>query len=154
MENKSNSRKPNMKICNCRGGTESCPLKGQCLQISIIYKASIPTTNNKQIYIGQAGNTFKERFNNHQSSLKHRKFANSTELSKCVWNLTDSNIQYTLNWSKMASAPTYKPSTGKCNLCNLEKTLILFSKEELLNSRNEIMNKCRHRNKYLLQAVT
>ena len=109
---------------------------------------------NVQIYVGQAGNTFKERFNNHLSSLKHRKFANSTELSKCVWNLTDSNIQYTLNWSKMASAPTYKPSTGKCNLCNLEKTLILFSKEELLNSRNEIMNKCRHRNKYLLQAVT
>ena len=57
------------RTCNCRGGEQSCPMKGQCLQSSIIYKAAVKTTNKEIHYIGQAGNTFKERYNNHQSSM-------------------------------------------------------------------------------------
>ena len=152
---KADKDKPTIsKSCNCRSGKQSCPLQGQCLQSSMIYKASIKTSNEHRNYIGQAGNTFKERYTNHKASFKHRMQMNSTELSKHVWKIKDKNTTYDLRWSKMASAPTYTPSTGKCNLCILEKTLILFSTEELLNRRNEIMNKCRHRNKYLLEAVT
>ena len=124
------------------------------MQSSIIYKVAVKTTNKEIHYIGQAGNTFKERYNNHQSSMRLRKLENSTALSKCIWNLVDNGTEFKLSWSRIAAAPTYKPSTGRCNLCNLEKTLILFSREELLNSRNEILNKCRHRNKFLLAVVT
>ena len=50
---------------------------------------------------------------------------------------------------------SYQPSTRKCNLCNVEKTLILYSTDtNLLNKRSELLNKCRHRNKHLLEAVT
>ena len=142
------------RTCNCRGGEQSCPMKGQCLQSSIIYKAAVRTTNKEIYYIGQAGNTFKERYNNHQSSMRLRKLENSTALSKCIWNLVDNGTEFKLSWLRIATAPTYKPSTERCNLCNFEKTLILFSREELLNSRSEILNKCRHRNKFLLAAVT
>ena len=140
--------------CNCSEGIQACPLKGQCLQRSIVYKAEVATNNNKQCYIGQAGNSFKERYSNHNYTFNHKIHENSTKLSKYLWYLTENQIEYELNWYKIASAPTYTPSAGKCSLCTLEKTFILFSNEKLLNSRNEILNKCRHRNKYLLKAVT
>ena len=36
----------------------------------------------------------------------------------------------------------------------LKKTIILFSTDKnVLNKRSELMNKCRHRNKYLLSAI-
>ena len=39
-------------------------------------------TVNKRIYIGSAGNTFKERFRNHKTSFSRKEKKNSTELSK------------------------------------------------------------------------
>ena len=141
--------------CNCRNGPQSCPLQANCLQSSIIYKAKVETNNVESVYIGQAGNTFKERYGNHTSSFRNRKYETSTTLSKYIWSLKDSNTNFTLKWSPVITAPTYKPETRKCHLCNVEKTQILLSTENhLLNKRSELMNKCRHRLKHLLSSIT
>ena len=63
-------------------------------------------------------------------------------------------IIFDIKWSKVTAAPTYQPSTRRCNLCSLEKSIILYSNDNILNKRNEIMNKCRHRNCFLLGAIT
>ena len=47
-------------------------------------------------------------------------------------------------------AKTYSSVTKRCMLCLSEKFHILFSKERLLNKRNEIILKCRHENKHKL----
>ena len=149
------SQNPEERTCNCNGGITNCPLQGQCLQKGLIYKASINSGTEEKTYIGQAGNTFKERFANHKSTFKSKKYENSTALSKYIWKMKENKTEFKLKWSKLASASSYQPSTRKCNLCNVEKTMILYSTDtNLLNKRSELMNKCRHRNKFLLQAVT
>ena len=45
---------------------------------------------------------------------------------------------------------TYSPVTKRCILYLSEKFYILFSKERVLNKRNEIISKCRHENKHKL----
>ena len=52
----------------------NCPLQGQSLQKGLIYKASINSGTEEKTYIGQAGNTFKERFANHKSTFKSKKY--------------------------------------------------------------------------------
>ena len=141
--------------CNCRDGPQSCPLQGNCLKNSIIYQASLSTTNEKSSYLGQAGNTFKERFNNHKQSFRCRAYEHSTALAKKVWSIKDQDQEFNIDWKILKSAPTYRPESSKCHLCNIEKTLILLSTDDnLLNKRSELMNKCRHRRKYLLSNVT
>ena len=48
--------------CNCRGGSKNCPINGNCLSKSIVYKAEIPTSDSTAKYIGVVLNSFKERF--------------------------------------------------------------------------------------------
>lgn len=142
------------KTCNCNGGPQSCPLQANCLQESIIYEAKVESNNTESIYIGQAGNAFKERYNNHTSTFRNKKYENSTTLSKHIWTLKDLNQNYSIKWHQKKQASTYTKESRKCNLCNLEKTLILYSTEpNLLNKRGELMNKCRHRNKHLLSKL-
>ena len=126
-------------------------MKGGYLDTSLIYKAEVVADNKTSTYIGLASNTFKERYSNHISSFKNVKYRESTTLSNHIWDLKDGNKQAEIKWTKIANAPTYNPSSKKCMLCILEKTLILTSKHtHPLNKRTEIMNKCRHRRKFLL----
>ena len=41
-----------------------------------------------------------------------------------------------------------------CRLCTLESRLIMKNDDHPLNQRSEIMNKCRHKNKFLLKNWT
>ena len=153
----------------------TCPLEGQCLSKSIIYKALVESEVPAQIskpsgnanndknpvkiqqaeYIGQASNTFKERFNNHQLSFKHEKYKLNTGLSKHIWSLKQNKISFKIKWSIITSAPTYHPSLGTCKLCISEKTCILRSDHKFpLNKKSELMNKCRHREKFLLSSIS
>ena len=101
------------------------------------------------VYIGLAASTFKERFRNHVKSFTHTRYKNDTCLSKEVWNLNRRKITFDLSWSVLGKAASYNPENRFCKLCNLEKTMILTSKE-ILNKRRELLNKCRHRDKFLL----
>ena len=145
----SNAQKP----CNCRGGIESCPVEGKCQEEGVIYQAEVKTEEEgKKAYIGGAATSFKLRISNHNKSFKNRIYESETELSKYIWQLKDKGIEYNIKWKIISKASPYNPQSEKCDLCLTEKAMIANyrNKEELLNSRKELMNKCRHREKWLL----
>lgn len=139
------------KMCNCRQKSQ-CPLDGACLEKSIIYKAVVSTEQNEKEYIGLTATDFKARFTAHQHSFRHRKHQHSTALSRHIWALKDSNTAHKIKWSVLRRAAAYNSCTQRCNLCQAEKLAIISSdKARSLNKRSELVSKCRHANKFLLQ---
>ena len=147
-----NIAKPTSASCNCRVKA-SCPLDGNCLQSSLVYicKAATPKiTNNYPHYIGLTDNTFKDRLYKHKNSFKYESKKNATELSNFVWENKHENTETSLEWKILDKARSYEPGSRKCMLCLTEKYHIVFSKLNLLNSRSELVTKCRHENKFYL----
>ena len=88
-------------------------------------------------------------------SFRNRNYSNSTELSKHIWTLKDSNTNFTINWSILATAPAYSNKTKRCHFRLTEKLyLIRAKKPHLLNKRSELISKCRHENKFYLANFT
>ena len=137
---------------NCRI-KRNCPLNGRCLEKSLNYEAEISTSQAKYPYIGLTEGPFKDRWHTHNTSFTHRSYANSTALSKKIWQLKDRNIPYKISWKILRKAKAY--SGGKtCDLCLSEKQLILNSKSKnLLNSKIELISKCRNMNKFMLKRT-
>ena len=143
--------------CNCRKGSDNCPLDGSCKTKSLIYKAKVNTedeTIEPNEYIGLSSLSFKSRYSNHESTFNLRYLASRTSLSKYIWSLKDRKINYNIQWSILRQAPTYNQEQQKCELCLLEKTFILQAdKNTSLNKRHEIISKCRHRDRLLLKNM-
>ena len=141
------------KPCNCRDKS-NCPLNGECLATNVIYEAKLTTTDSTMLYYGTSENEFKYRYNNHTKSFRHVKYRNESELSKAVWKLKNENKEFTLKWSIAKRAAPYKAGSKRCDLCLSEKFCIIRScSKELLNKRNELISKCRHRNKFVIGNV-
>jgi hypothetical protein len=139
------------KLCNCRN-QDNCPMKGQCLRESIIYQATVTTSESKETYIGLTKNTFKERYNGHKTTFKNANKRNNTELSKYIWNLKDQQKDYNIEWEILRAAKPYSNKTKRCELCNLEKVFIIRRPElGTLNKRNELASSCRHRAPFLFR---
>ena len=139
--------------CNCLQG-DKCPVGGQCLRGPLVYRAAVTANNKTEFYTGIAGNSFKERWGGHNSSLRHSDQRHKTTLSNHVWDLKDSGTNFNLEWSIVQNAPTFNHTTGKCRLCDTEKYLIMFRPENAtLNKRTEFYSTCRHREKNLLKKV-
>ena len=86
---------------------------------------------------------------------RNRNYSNSTELSKHIWTLKDSNTNFTINWSILATDPAYSNKSKRCHLCLTEKLyLVRAKKPSLLNKRTELISKCRHENKFYLANFT
>ena len=137
--------------CNCRD-KNTCPLDGKCRSRDIVYKCEAQPTG--KVYIGLTSREFKERHSGHLTSFRNEKYSTETTLSKHHWvvkNNTNQNLM--LQWSIIKSVPSYSNVSKKCPLCLHEKYEILHYERpnELLNKRSEIINKCRHQNKYLLK---
>ena len=81
--------------------------------------------------------TFKERYANHTSSFRHKKYSNKTDLSKYSWKLKEISPDYTIQWSILKHAISYTGGTKRCNLCLEGKFCILkdINKDNLLKSR-------------------
>ena len=94
------------KNCNCRK-KKDCPLKNNCLTSSVIYNANVTTESDAagMNYIGLTEGTFKQPYTQHKLSFRNRNYSNSTELSKHIWTLKDSNTNYKIDWSILATAP-------------------------------------------------
>ena len=107
-------------------------------------------TDNHPHYIGLTENTFKDRFYKHRNSFKYENKRNATELSSFVWENKRERTDTNLEWDVLDKASAYNPESKRCRLCLTEKYHIIFSKLNLLNSRNELVTKCRHENKYYL----
>ena len=145
------------KTCNCQKNRRaSCPLNGMCLQSSVIYEAQITTSRQVYSYIGLTGGTFKERFNSHSSTFKRPAARKSTELSKMVWNLKDTNEPFQIDWKVIDRGRTSNGTSRSCDLCTTEKFHILENSKRAdlvpLNKRSEIVSKCRHKRKFTLAS--
>ena len=140
--------------CNCqKSQKKNCPLKGNCMAGPIVYKAVISSNETEmKIYYGLAGNTFKQRFNGHKSSMTHQTKSDSTEWSKQYWKLKTKGETPIIDWSIAAKAHTYKSGATFCDVCTSEKMFIAFGDQDtMLNRRTEIFSKCRHRAKFKLK---
>ena len=138
------------KTCNCRKKAD-CPLNRKCLTQCVVYKATVNTTNenDEKEYIGLTANTFKQRFNNHQQSFRHKKYENSTALSKHIWSLKAAEKPYSIEWTVHRKAAAYTNRTKRCNLCLAEKVAVIQADGmQTLNKRSELVSKCRHENKF------
>ena len=146
------------KTCNCRNPA-NCPLDGECLAESVVYKATVSVANKPtKVYYGLTEPQFKTRWNNHKSSFKIPKRRNETELSKYIWDLRENDgvpdKDIHLKWSIHQKCPKYKCGTRRCDLCISEKaTILMADKASLLNKRSEIVSTCRHRLKFRYDRV-
>ena len=139
--------------CNCRGGPSECPLSGQCLTEQLVYQATVVRGDTQQVetYTGLTGGRFKTRFNKHMSDFRNEASEKATTLSKHIWGLKRQNIPYNISWKKLAKSRVFNPVTKTCQLCLMEKYLIMFAPQgATLNRRSELFNTCRHRLKDLL----
>ncbi len=68
--------------------------------------------------------SFKTRYNNHKLSFKHRKHSHNTVLSKYIWDLKDNTV-FSIKWSIVTRASSYRGNPSRCNLCLTEKLCIL-----------------------------
>ena len=144
---------PNRKPCNCRTKS-TCPLKDQCQSRDKIYKCTVSTSvNPDKVYLGTAEGDFKRRYHNHMKSFCDKRYTNDTSLSKYIWEIKEKHQESpSLKWSIVKRVPAYSNITKKCLLCLHKKLEIVnyrYSKE-LLNKRSELVSKCWHGNKYLL----
>ncbi len=148
-----NGNTSNTRNCNCRKKDE-CPMDGECLTESIIYQATVTRsgdTAKQETYVGLTENQFKTRYRNHTSSFRNDKYRNSTELSKYIWTLKDSKVQYSMKWKIIKRCNPYSNISKRCNLCTYEKFVIICHPELCsLNSRSELVTPCKHRKKFLL----
>ncbi len=142
------------KLCNCRNELD-CPLQDKCLTSCVVYRAQVKAEGKTFTYVGSTEGKFKIRFNNHKSSFNNEKQRLSSELSKKIWLLRDENKTYTIAWDIVRRARPRKPGQKTCELCNSEKLVIVNEMRKgnpcLLNKRSELVSKCRHVNKFLLE---
>ena len=138
--------------CSCRK-KESCPLEGRYLTKSLVYRVHLDVKDKKieTNYIGLTENSFKDRFNRHQTTFRDRYKISSTDFSKFIWDLKDKSIDNVeMDWYIVEKAPPLKNGSKRCELFLTEKYHIIFQKFDHLNQGKGLLNKCRHRNKFLL----
>ena len=140
----------NDKMCNCSGF--QCPLDGECLKSDIVYSCKVETPHVVKEYIGCTGNTFKQRWNGHNSDFRHIGNRHSTSLANYIWSLKETNQNYSQKWQIELEAKSYCPELKYCDTCSSEKYWIMKNHKlrNLTNKRTEILTKCRHRTKHLL----
>ena len=86
--------------CNCSNKNE-CPLENKCLTLRIVHRADV--TNNKTVehkyYYGISDTPFKERYENHRTSFRHRSHLSASDLSKYYWKLVHNDAVPTIEFS-------------------------------------------------------
>ena len=140
--------------CNCKSQSD-CPMNGLCSLDNVVYQAIIypkEDISDKKYYIGISSTNFKIRYGNHKYSFSHEHQKNQTALSKHYWGLKNKGLTPDIQWSILKRSSTPKSFDSRCNLCLEEKIHILLFPEPkiLLNKRNELIARCRHRAKFKL----
>ena len=133
---------------------KSCLLKGSCQVERSIYQATVTCdddpTYGEKFYIGLAEPKLKKKlFANHKTSFCNERYEKETELSKEIWWLKRKNF---VSWKTISQRAPFK----ECNLCLNEKLEIstFTINGRLFNSRNELISKCRHVNKFTMKSYT
>ena len=119
-------------------------------------KVSNKTNNECKRYLKHHSSEtpFKKRFRNHTRDFQHKKYEKCTELSKYIWTLKSHEITPIVKWSILKRVNS-KTVANYRKLCLAENLYIIKSldNQNLLNKRSELVNKCRHQNKLLLNNV-
>ena len=104
--------------CNCRNRDER-PLDNKRLTANILYKAvvSAPSKPDKKYFV-IVETSFKDRFRNHKRHFRHKKYINSTELSKYIGKLKDEKTTGSIKWIIMSIVH----GTPKGDVCKLYLT--------------------------------
>ena len=123
----------------------------------VIYKCTALTTfQPKKVYLGNAEGEFKkQRYYNYTQSFWNEKWLNSTTLSSYVWKTKKTKKETpTLVWEITRTAAPYRNITKRYSLCFHKKLAILRypNRSELSNKRLELVLKCWHEKKILLQT--
>ena len=142
-----------VKRCNCRD-KEKCPLQGNCLIDSVIYRGNITTSNknDENNYIGLTENQFKGRERHHHHTFQNEEQKSSTQLSNYIWHLKkERNNIAKVTYSVIERTYPYKNGDKRCRLCLAEKYHVIFQPFKKLNKSSEIISKCRHENKFYLK---
>ena len=72
-----------------------------------------------------------------------------------MWKVKEKNKTFKVVWHAVKQYPDYNPVNKRCLLCLNEKLKILENESgNLNNKRSEIISKCRHRNKHMLNNLT
>ena len=108
------------------------------------------TNKNHPHYIGLTGSSFNDRLYKHKTVFKYENKQNATKLSSFRWNQKSKNIDVSFEWNIQDKAKPYSPGSRNCMHCLTENYHILLLGLNLLNKRNELVSKCRHKNKYYL----
>ena len=139
---------------NCKHRNLECPLKESgesCKQKDVIYEAEVRTENNLRTYIGLTSLEFRQRWYAHRQLFNNKNRKDDTELSKYIWTLKENKTKFDLKWKLLKKVKSIENGGKICRLCLTEAELIINNKNGPLNTRLEIMNKCRHRAKFLLK---
>ena len=99
----SRQKTKNERKCSCPRNA-ICPLVGQCLSKNIIYQATVKSDVKEETYVGLTATDFKSRLANHKASFKSNMKRNTTELSKYIWSLKESNLNYSISWKILCDA--------------------------------------------------
>ena len=87
-------------------------------------------------------------------SFRHISDVNDIKLSKYLWTLKGNGTGYHLKWNIKSYASCDKCGAKGCDLCQTEKvTTDLAEPKVLLNKMIELISKCCHRNKFILNSV-
>ena len=140
------------RTCDCQI-PDDCPFDGNCLKPACVYQADIvPETAEAQLYIGSTEPVVKRRWSDHNTSFRYERYRTKSKLSDHIWKLKDEEEGYVIRWSILKISTPYRAGSKRCSLCLWEKLFILQGdRNKMLNKRDELMNKCRHRNKFLLR---
>ena len=107
-------------------------------------------------YLGLAEGEFKkQRYYNNTQSFRNKKSLNSTFRSIYGWKIKKTDKETpTLVWEIIQTVVPYTNVTKWCFLCLHKKLAILMytNQSKLLKKRSELVSKCRHENKFLLQT--
>ena len=145
------AQRPFNSNCNCRGGTQNCPLEGaRCLDTCTIYQAEVSAVGKREeTYIGLSKPDWKGRYNNHTDTFRHSRKRVRTSLAGYIWQLQDEGVAYTIKWKTIATARAFTASSKKCRLCLMEKVKIMHT-GATLNRRTEFFSSCRHKESLLV----
>ena len=83
-----------------------------------------------------------------------RKEKNDLKLSVKYWNLKIGNSNSKVTWAVKNQFSAYSPQSKRCALYLNEKLKILEDRENnLLNKKYEVISKCCHQSKCMLQTL-
>ena len=89
-----------------------------------------------------------------KKEFSHKKYQNSTELSKYIWQLKGANITPIVPW-KVVTKVFSDTKINFCKFCLTKKVSIInaLNDSQLLNKKSELINTCHHQNKLLLKCL-